>query len=53
LIDGWFTEDNRVEAIEQLANPEPRVKNLERSIESMTRGMASGTDMERHFGHLW
>jgi len=53
LIDGWFTEDNRVEAIEQLANPEPRVKNLERSIESMTRGMASDTDMERHFGHLW
>jgi hypothetical protein len=53
VIDGWFNEGNREEAIAQIANPDPRVKRLDREVEEMTQSMAADTDMSRHFGHLW
>jgi hypothetical protein len=53
VIDGWFNEENREDAIAQIANPDPRVKTLDQTVEEMTESMAADTDMSRHFGYLW
>lgn len=53
VIDGWFSEENREDAIAQIANPDPRVKSRDRTVEDLTESMAADTDMSRHFGHLW
>ena len=52
VVDGWFSEENRLDAIAQIANPDPRVKNRNRTVEGLTAGLASDTDVSRHFGHL-
>lgn len=52
VVDGWFSEDNRLDAIAQIANPDPRVKNRNKTVEGLTAGLASDTDVSRHFGHL-
>jgi hypothetical protein len=52
VIPNWFTEENRREAIDQIANPDPRVKNYDRTTESLTEGMARDTDLDAHFGNL-
>jgi len=52
VVDGWFSEENRLDAIAQIANPDPRAKNRSRTVEGLTAGLASDTDISRHFGHL-
>jgi hypothetical protein len=52
VIDGWFTDANRLEAIAQIANPDPRVKNQERTAESLTEGLASDANMKRRFAEF-
>jgi hypothetical protein len=53
VVKGWFTQANRVAAIAQLANPDPRVKRTSRSVASLSEGLASDTAVARRFSHLW
>jgi hypothetical protein len=52
VIPGWFNEANRSEAIAQIANPDPRVKYRERTVEDLMAPMAADADFERRFAHL-
>ncbi len=52
LVPGWFTAENRLEAIAQIANPDPRVKNRSRTVEDLTAGMAEPADIPRRFAML-
>ena len=52
VVPGWFNEGNRLQAIEQLANPDPRVKNRDRTVESLTEALASDTDLTRRFARF-
>ncbi len=52
VIPGWFNEANRLEAIAQSANPDPRWKNRERTVEQLMDGMASDTDFKRRFARF-
>jgi len=49
LVEGWFTEENRLEAIAQLPNADPRVKNPAWSVEDLVDDLASTTRIERRF----
>lgn len=51
-VAGWFDEDNRLDAIAQIANPDPRVKNRDRTVESLAASLAADTDFKKRFGHL-
>jgi hypothetical protein len=51
-IEGWFTEDNRLEAISQASNPHPAVKNPSRSIEDLSSSLAESADIQRRLKHL-
>ncbi len=42
-IPDWFNEQNRLDAIAQLANPDPRVKDTERTVEQLTAFLAGST----------
>ena len=52
VIPGWFNEANRLEAIAQSANPDPRVKNQERSVQELMASLAFDTDFKRRFAHF-
>lgn len=52
VVPGWFNDGNRLQAIEQLANPDPRVKNRDRTVESLTEMLASDADFTRRFARF-
>jgi len=52
VVEGWFNEQNRIEAIEQIANPDPRVKRRNRTAEDLMRGLASDTEISRRFARF-
>ena len=52
VIDGWFTEANRLEAIAQIANPSPRVKDTTRSVAQLTASLERDTDFGRRFARF-
>ena len=52
VIDGWFTEANRLEAIAQIANPNPRVKDTTRSVAQLTASLERDTDFGRRFARF-
>ncbi len=52
VIDGWFTEANRLEAIAQIANPNPRVKDTTRSVAQLTAGLERDRDFARRFARF-
>jgi hypothetical protein len=52
VVPGWFNEQNRLEAISQIANVDPRVKNRDRSVESLTEMLAEDTDMARRLSRF-
>lgn len=52
VIPGWFNEANRLEAIAQIANPDPRVKRKDRSVQGMMASLASDTDFKHRFARF-
>jgi hypothetical protein len=52
VIPSWFNKANRLEAIAQSANPDPRWKNRERSVEQLMDSLASDTDFKRRFARF-
>jgi hypothetical protein len=52
VIPGWFNEANRLEAIAQIANPDPRVKRRDRTVKELMDSMTSDTDFKRRFMHF-
>lgn len=53
IVPGWFTEANRLEAIAQIANPDPRVKNKNQTVDWLTQGMRQDTEFQRRFRELY
>jgi hypothetical protein len=51
--DAWFTEANRLEAIGQIANPDPRVKHKNRTVESLMESLRDDTNFQKRFEELW
>jgi hypothetical protein len=47
VVKGWFSEGNQAEAIAQISNPDPRVKNRERTVQDLTEVLESTTDFRR------
>ncbi len=47
VVPGWFNEENRLEAIAQLVNMDPRVKSRDRTVEYLTAGMTKDTQIPR------
>jgi hypothetical protein len=52
VIDGWFTADNRLAAIGQIANPDPRVKDTTKTVADLEASLASDTDFARRFARF-
>ncbi len=52
VVGGWFDEQNRLAAIAQIANPDPRVKNRNRTVQDLTAALAEDTDFGRRFAQL-
>ncbi len=52
VIEGWINEENRLEAIAQIANPDPRVKDRARTVEDLTTMLAEDTDFKRRFARF-
>jgi len=52
VVKGWINEGNRLEAISQSANPDPRVKHLDRTCEDMMNSIRSDTNFKQRFAHL-
>lgn len=52
LVPGWFNEENRAEAIAQIANVDPRVKNRNRTVESLTADLADDAKMSRRLARF-
>ncbi|NIO00752.1 MAG: hypothetical protein GTO42_01215 [Candidatus Latescibacteria bacterium] len=48
-VEGWFNESNRLDAIAQIANPDPRVKNKDVSVDDLMESLISDTDFKRRF----
>jgi hypothetical protein len=53
VIDGWFTEGNRLAAIAQIANPNPRVKDTTRSVAQLTSSLERDRDFARRFARFY
>ncbi|HKQ97088.1 MAG TPA: ChaN family lipoprotein [Candidatus Polarisedimenticolia bacterium] len=51
-VPGWFNEANRMQAIEQIANPDPLIKRRDRTVEELTTAMLSDTDFARRFARF-
>jgi hypothetical protein len=45
VVPGWFNEQNRLDAIAQIANVDPRVKNRERTVRSLTESLEEEADI--------
>jgi len=52
VVEGWFNEQNRLSAIAQIANPDPRVKNRDRTVQDLSAALAEDTDFQRRFARL-
>jgi len=51
-IEDWFAAENRREAILQVSNPDPRVKDLDRSVEDLRSSLVATTRIERQFARF-
>ncbi len=49
VIKNWFTEENRLQAIAQIANPDPRVKDTTRTVSDLYEGLKWDADFGRRF----
>ncbi|UCG50766.1 MAG: hypothetical protein JSW58_11215 [Candidatus Latescibacterota bacterium] len=49
VIPDWFNEANHEEAIAQIMNPDPRVKNRDRSVEDLVKILSRSADIKRRF----
>ncbi|HFE63556.1 MAG TPA: hypothetical protein ENK14_03965 [Caldithrix sp.] len=49
VIKNWFTEANRLEAIAQIANHDPRVKDTIQTVPELYQGLKWDTDFRRRF----
>ncbi|GAB4375284.1 MAG: hypothetical protein Kow0042_20590 [Calditrichia bacterium] len=49
VIKNWFTAENRLEAIAQIANPDPRVKDTTLTVSRLYQGLKQDTDFRRRF----
>jgi hypothetical protein len=52
VVPGWFNEQNRLEAISQIANVDPRVKNRDRTVESLTQDLAADAQIPRRLARF-
>jgi len=52
VIPRWFDEANRLSAIAQIANADPKVKNPDRSVRDLMDIMASDTNFEQRFSRF-
>ncbi len=52
VVPGWFNEGNRLDAIAQIANPDPRVKSCARTVAQLTESLASDTRIRSRFARL-
>jgi len=52
VIPDWFNKENRLQAIAQIANADPAVKNTDRSVSDLMNIMASDTDFEWRFSRF-
>lgn len=53
VIPDWFNETNRLEAISQMANPNPRVKRRDQTVKELMEGMAWDCDFKRRFRRFY
>jgi len=52
VVPGWFDERNRLEAIAQIANPDPRAKRRTLTVEQLTEMLAYDADIPRRFARV-
>jgi hypothetical protein len=53
VIPGWFDEGNRLEAISQIANPDPQVKSRDRSVQDLMASLGRDTDFKSRFARFY
>jgi hypothetical protein len=49
VAEGFITEENRLAAIAQIANPDPRVKDSSRTVASLMESLYADTEIQRIF----
>jgi hypothetical protein len=49
----WITEANRLEAIAQIANPNPKVKNKNETVETLMQSLRDDMNFKRRFRELY
>jgi hypothetical protein len=52
VIEGWFTEENRADAVAQSVNPDWKRRIADASPEDLTAALAHDADIPRRFRHL-
>ena len=52
VVSGWFDEQNRLQAVAQMLNLDPRARDTTRTVESLTKALAADTEIPRRFAML-